>query len=173
MTFVDLDSIHRPSVGTDAPAAWGDGINDNCNYLYSPDQFVVYLASAQPVTNAAATTVAFDTVLEDTAAGWSASTHKYTIPTAGLWMFNATMNWAANTTGTRGVAIAATTLGIAPFIFVQASADPASAGRATTSMLQILDAGETMFVQAFQSSGGSLNTATGRGAVCFSGVRVG
>lgn len=33
MSFVNPDSIHRPSDGKIAPSEWGDTINDDLNYL--------------------------------------------------------------------------------------------------------------------------------------------
>lgn len=34
MSFTNPDTIHRASVGTKAPAAWGDIVNDLLNFLY-------------------------------------------------------------------------------------------------------------------------------------------
>ena len=33
-TFTNPDTVHRASVGAIAPAAWGDTVNDDLNFLY-------------------------------------------------------------------------------------------------------------------------------------------
>ena len=35
MGYVNPDTVHRPSTGTTAPAAWGDTVADDLNYIMS------------------------------------------------------------------------------------------------------------------------------------------
>jgi hypothetical protein len=131
--------------------------------------FQVYLANAVVIPNMSTTVMPYDTVSADTASGWSAATHTYTIPAgeSGLWLFSATMQWAANSTGTRGVSINGNVWHFSP-----SSSDPGSVGREEVSYLGYFTAGQTANVSVYQSSGGALNTGSGFPVVAFSGARI-
>lgn len=134
------------------------------------DQFQVHLGTAVSINNNTFTTVAYDTVDSDTASGWSATTHTYTVQTAGMWNIGILMRWASNSTGNRGTQLAINGAGT-PNIF-PANLDPSSIGRQIVSVSLLLGVGDTVTVQGFQTSGSALNTGAGKNIVQLAGVRV-
>jgi hypothetical protein len=54
--YQDLDSIHRPSTSAVAPAAWGDGVNDNFAFLASSDAAIT--SAGQTTTSTSFTDLA-------------------------------------------------------------------------------------------------------------------
>jgi hypothetical protein len=123
---------------------------------------LLHVNSPVSIPNAANTTVKWDTVDEDTDAGYSAATGIYTIQTAGLWLFSAYLTWAANGTGERTGSINQAgslnvTIGDSTLL---AASDPGNAGRATVQGITRCAVNDTIQLPVFQSSGGALNFGT-------------
>lgn len=148
-----------------------NAVENNLTYLYQRPQFQVHLSAAQSISNNLSTVCNFDVVDIDTSSGWSASTHKYTVPTGegGMWLLNADMSWASNSSGSRGVFIITPSGAFDNWMAATTDGN----GRAASSGLCLLSALDQVYVQVFQTSGGALNTGSGVQNVQFSGIRVG
>lgn len=173
--------LAQVAVAANASSIVAGNITDKRTYVglavpSAGHQFQVHLASAQSVANGATATINLDTVDTDPAGGWSASTHLYTIPAGagGLWQFTALIRWATNTTGVRCLIIAGGGgLSLNAFNWITAADDVGGVGRMSVATTALVSAGNSVGLQALQTSGGSLSTGTGVGAVQLSGVRVG
>lgn len=127
-------------------------------------------SSAQSISNSTQTDLTFDTETFDTDAyhSTSSNTTRITIPSGkgGYFLVTARVAYASNSTGSRGLWLlknGATYLGTS---FGQ----PASTGDLTTIQInQIVNlaVGDYITMNAYQSSGGSLNTATDQGKTYF------
>ena|SRR5688572_21878863 len=95
MTIVDLNTIHNPATGLVAPAAWGDGVRDNFEFLADPPAASVYNSGTQNVTNNTMTVLTANSENYDNDAMHSTvtNTSRLTVQTAGRWEFNAVVNF--------------------------------------------------------------------------------
>ena len=88
----------------------------------------------------------------------SAGQHRYTAQNAGLYWVAASVQWAANGTGTRKHSITINNAGDAvPLHTLEVPGNAAADLRVTVEGPLALDAGDWFRVDAFQNSGGSLN----------------
>lgn len=135
--------------------------------------FRVQQTVAQSIaTGTAGATVAYDTVLEDTASGWVSASNWYAVPSAGLWLVSTYMIFASNATGTRSVRLQSPA-GTVIFDSAQVSAPVDSYGRTIATWFVRVSAGATLNISANQTSGAALNTApgiSGTGPIVFFGV---
>jgi hypothetical protein len=95
MAYQDTNLVHNPATGTVAPAAWGDQVRDNLEFLIDPPACSI---SAAGVTVASATTVVLGSTngLEnydnDAMHNDSSNRSRITINTPGRYLALATMN---------------------------------------------------------------------------------
>lgn len=159
---------HLWSAGDYATSGNMNTLTDSINFLLggaasNRPSVDLTLNTAQSINNAAETTVDFDTVVADTDSGYSAGT--YTVHTSGLWLFSCAAEWAANTTGNRFLHLLAS--GRNAFSWISAGID--NVGRSSASIMVRLNAGQTVYMTMYQTSGAALATASGN-AVYLSGV---
>jgi hypothetical protein len=80
----------------------GQALQVNGNNAFGAPAFRVHLAANQSVTANTTTKINFDTVVIDTASGWSAANHNYVVPVAGTYLIGvgmaATGTFVAGTT---------------------------------------------------------------------------
>ncbi len=158
MSYVDLATIHDPVTGTVAPAAWGDQIREDLEFLIDPPACSVYSSAAQSI--ASATFVSLDANSEsfdnDAMHSTVTNTSRVTIQTAGRYLFIANINFASS----------ASTRVIGSF-FVNGTTRhdrvvvPVVGGgtddRHTISISLVLAAGDYVEVQANHNAGANLN----------------
>jgi hypothetical protein len=70
---------------------WNTYIAANMNFLATPAMWRVYRASALTLTASSQVIFPYDTVLFDSASGFSTSTHQYTVEIAGYYKVSAQM----------------------------------------------------------------------------------
>jgi hypothetical protein len=106
VAFSDLNLIHNPATGTIPPATWGDQIRANFVALGAKPACSVYNSAVQAVTTGGtgevltANSEAYDS---DSMHSTSVATSRITFNTAGLYLVCATVQFAFNTTGNRGL----------------------------------------------------------------------
>ena len=113
-------------------------------------------AAAQSFTSGTWAAVAFDTMTLDEIP-WTGSTSNFwTVPTAGYYQVNASVSFATNATGVRGVRVL-----VNGTVVTQVTPGAGSAGGsgAAISYGGKLNAGDTVQIQGFQNSGGALALA--------------
>lgn len=105
MPYVDPNTIHDPVTGTVAPAAWGDVVRDDLEFLVDPPAASVFNNAAVSVANDTLTTLNADSENFDNDAIHSTVTNpsRLTAQTAGRYEFTARVNFQADTTDGRRV----------------------------------------------------------------------
>lgn len=95
MTYVDLNTIHNPATGTIAPAAWGDQIRDNLEFLIDPPACSVSSGN-QSVNSGTPTVLTAGTENFDNDGMHStvSNTSRITIQTAGRYLFMSVASFA-------------------------------------------------------------------------------
>jgi hypothetical protein len=123
----------------------------------------LYRAAAQTLTTSTATDIIWDTATLDRLGGWSSTTNptRWTPNIPGWYLVQGFVGYAAHATGTRRAALRKNGSSYVPGSFVQDA--PASASftfRVHTPMLLVQMNGTTDYltVEAYQSSGGNLDT---------------
>jgi hypothetical protein len=159
MSYVDLNTIHNPATGTVAPAAWGDQIRDNFEFLIDPPACSVYNSTSQSLVDNTTTTMTADSENFDNNAMHStvSNTGRITAQTAGRYQFIGSLTFASNATGLRQIVfrIDGTTI-ITPTLQVAAVS---TGGTAVTFVADIvLAASQYVETQGRQTSGGNLAT---------------
>lgn len=144
-------------------AMWDTYIKDNVNNLIVPPACSVYKAAAQSIASLTETACQFDTEFYDTDSMHDNVTNnsRITIQTTGIYLLNAYVLWASNTTGYRFARFRVG--GAAGTIIAQ---DILLAGAALGDMvnnltvLRSLVAGDYVEVYVQQSSGGGALNAS-------------
>ena len=105
MPYVDPNTIHNPTTGGVPPAAWGDQVRDDLEFLVESPGCSVYKAAAVSTTSGSETVLVADSENYDldTMHSTSSNTSRITCNTAGKYHFWATVSFAANSTGYRRV----------------------------------------------------------------------
>lgn len=98
-TYVNLDTIQRPSGGAQILAQWGDQVNDNFTYLFNDPVLSVYYSGSGGALSAVWTIMPFNTVTKDNFSGYSLTTFKYTVPQAGEYSVAAALTLNTTTAG--------------------------------------------------------------------------
>lgn len=158
MAYVDLNTAHNPATGTVAPAAWGDQVRDNLEFLVDPPACSVFHSAAVGTTNATILNLLANSENFDNNAMHStvSNTDRITAQTAGRYLFFCTVTFAANATGARLVQFQKN--GVTAFNMAHSA--PTPSGRDTDlSGVRAIDmaVGDYVVVQARQDSGGALN----------------
>jgi hypothetical protein len=158
VAYVDLNTIHNPATGTVAPAAWGDQVRDNFEFLINPpacsvssndDQ--VFLAN-DTTTVVPAPNESFD---NDGMHSTVSNTSRITIQTAGRYLFMATARFDSNGSGgMRRVSLLVNgTSSYGGMQIIGAANDPV---RIQATRALVLSAGEYVETTAWQNSGSGL-----------------
>lgn len=148
---------------------------DSLKYLYGgtgsgeKGSFAARQNAVTSITNGVDTTVIFQTEDRDNESAYNNATGVWTCAVTGLYLFTATVAFASNATGVRGVLILQSN-GLFARNWVTAATD--STGHCSASVIFLVTAPATVQVKAYQSSGGALNTQGGNDCT-FSGVWVG
>jgi hypothetical protein len=97
--FVDPNTVHNPTTGSVAPAAWGDVIRDDLMHLADPPQCSVRASTPQTIADNTLTILTAETESYDTDAMHSTitNTSRITAQTAGRYSVEACVNWATGT----------------------------------------------------------------------------
>lgn len=105
MAYIDPNTIHNPATGTVAPAAWGDVIRDDLEFLVDPPTCSVFDSTGNTVADNTVTTVSADSENFDNDAMHSTVTNnsRITVQTAGRYEFYARVNFSADITDGRRV----------------------------------------------------------------------
>jgi hypothetical protein len=105
MPYVDPNTIHNPATGTIAPAAWGDVLRDDLEFLIDPPACDVFNSSAVSVNNATETILNADSERFDNDAMHStaSNTSRITIQTAGRYYVRAAVGFAGDADGNRRI----------------------------------------------------------------------
>lgn len=110
MAYADPNSIHNPSSGTSPPAAWGDVIRDDLEWLArNKPHCRVHRSSAVSIPTGVGTTIVFDLERVDVGGMHSTVTNpsRITVPTGGdgWYAFGGSVEFVAGTTGVRQLQI--------------------------------------------------------------------
>lgn len=139
---------------------WSTHVRDNINNLIVPPSVRAYRSTTQSITNSAFNSISFDGDRWDSDSMWSnASPTRITINTTGVYLVGCSVYWATNSTGIRTLRImvnATTAIGYNE-INAGVSAGP---GQVINSIYNFT-AGDYITFDVFQTSGGSLDLASG------------
>jgi hypothetical protein len=103
--YVDPNLVHNPTTGAVAPAAWGDVVRDDLEFLIDPPVCSVFNSTVQSVANntVAAMLANSENFDNDAMHSTVSNTSRLTIQTAGRYLFIATMLFAIDVDGFRSV----------------------------------------------------------------------
>ncbi len=141
--------------------------------LQTPPAASLYRSTAQSLANATITAILFDAEEEDTDNGHSTSTNtsRYIAARAGLYLVSGNVNFAANGTGLRWVAVAKNGAEVRAGSATTPGTTNAVGSRIVTPVKVVrLAVNDYVELQAWQDSGGSLSTAVASGASAGLGV---
>ncbi len=158
MTYVDLNTIHNPATGTVAPAAWGDQVRDNLEFLIDPPACSVYNSAAVSLANGAATVLGADSENYDNDSMHSTvtNTSRVTAQTAGRYLVIASVRFDANATGNRQIDFYINGVLLTGGVIL-GNAGSTNSTVLNLSKAAVLAAGDYVEVSATQRSGGALN----------------
>lgn len=105
MSYVDLATVHVPSTGGVAPAAWGLQIRENQEFLIDVPSCSVFNSAAQSVADATSTTLDADSENFDNDGMHSnvSNTSRITAQTAGRYLFTAAVSFDPDADGYRRI----------------------------------------------------------------------
>lgn len=170
MPYVDLDTIHNPATGAVAPAAWGDQVRDNLEFLVDPPACSIKETTAQSVPNVTDTAMTSNEENFDNNSMHSTvtNTSRITIQTAGRYLLFSTLRFAGSTGGFyRQVQFLVN--GATTYAMATATQVP-NAGVETiisTSKALVLAAGDYVECMARHNAGGALNVNLDEFAAIF------
>lgn len=150
ITFVASNVLSAAQLNTN--------VRDAVNFLIAPPAAVLRNSAAQSLTTATWTPLTWDTedLDSDNAHSTVTNTARYTAVTAGWYLVTGNVEFVANATGIRQARITDGTT-----VFGGQNAVSASAGGTTTlsvSAMVFLAAAAFVQFEAYQTSGGALNT---------------
>ena len=156
MPYVDPNTVHNPVTGTVAPAAWGDVIRDDLEFLIDPPVCSVFHSTTQNVTDGGSGVVlSADSETFDNDAMHSTVTNpsRITIQTDGRYLLTCRVDFEQNATGQRQ----------SQFLLNGATTFGTDRRQTTSSLVaicgsvatRVLTAGDYVEVNAFQNSGGT------------------
>lgn len=160
MAYVDPQSINNPTAGATLPAAWGDTVRDDLEWLArNKPHCRVYNSAAQSIPDVTHTAITFDTERVDVGGLHStvSNTSRITVPSGGdgWYSIGGGLEYAAvNTTGIRQAEIK---LNGSTIIAIQQVPAANIVQQCNVSCFWQLAAGDYVELVAFQSSGGALN----------------
>lgn len=161
MAYSDPNSTHNPATNTIAPAAWGDVVRDDLEWLArNKPRCHAQAGGAQSLSNVTYTTIALGTEAYDVGGCHSTVTNnsRLTVPSggAGIYLVQALAAWASNSSNTRQCRIVANGL----IVLTQDTRTVAGSyvHFSNLSCFANLNDGDYVELQMYQDSGGSLNT---------------
>lgn len=165
--YVDPNSVHNPSTGAVAPAAWGDTLRDCLEFLIDPPACSVFHNTTQSVSSGSGTILNANSETADNDAMHStvSNTSRITINTAGRYQFQANVQFAGNVTGYRQIQFqvnGATVFATDRMISVGSNDTIFSCVAFRTLIV-----GDYVEVNVFQNSGSSLNVTLNEFTACF------
>jgi hypothetical protein len=156
-SITDLNTIHNPASGTIPPASWGDAIRDNFQTLAAGPACSVKASVAQAVTTGATgEALTADTENYDTDTMHSGTQARITATTGGLYLATATIQFANDTDGNRGISFRIDGSTILESGFVPASTGTNSTVLSTSRFL-VLTAGQYVETRAVHNAGADLD----------------
>lgn len=160
-TFTNPDTLYRASAGTIPPVTWGDALNDDLNYLAGIYAYGagVFRAASQGVTTSTDSLVLFDTVEFDPSGLYSLSTHLFTALVPGIWEVK-TQVLLPGASGQCYVALFHNASSGSPTYPGGRIPCATNAGPSMTREVS-LALNDTIGIDAWQSSGGTINTGGG------------
>jgi hypothetical protein len=155
---VDLNTVHNPATGTVAPAAWGDQIRENQEFLIDPPGCSVFHSTTQSIATATVVVLNANSENFDNDAMHSTVTNnsRITIQTAGRYLITAAVQWDTNANNDRQVLLRKNGVVQSIAANTQVRAGVGNTGF-TVVATTIAAAGD--YIEAFcrQTSGGNLN----------------
>lgn len=97
MAYVDPNTVHNPTTGSVIPAAWGDTVRDDLEFLIDPPSCSVYASSAQVVSTGLtgeALTANSENYDNDSMHSTSSNTSRVTFQTAGRYLVSTRVQFA-------------------------------------------------------------------------------
>jgi hypothetical protein len=172
MAYIDPNTVHNPATGTVAPAAWGDTIRDDLEFLIDPPACSARNSTTQSINNTTFTVLTANSENFDNNAMHSTvtNTSRITCQTAGRYLFFTRHRWATNGTGARVIQYRIN--GVDPGATAQQlMAVPAAGGgvdhQHTATWSLTLAAGDYVEVAGYQDSGVALNVTLEEFAATF------
>lgn len=160
MAYVDPQSVNNPTAGATLPAAWGDTVRDDLEWLArNKPHCRVYNNAAVSIPDATRTAITFNSERVDVGGMHStvSNTSRITIPSGadGWYSIGGCIEFASvNTTGIREGDIL---LNGSTLIAIQQVPGFVQVQQCNPSCYYQLVAGDYVELTAFQSSGGALN----------------
>lgn len=163
MGYVDPASIHDPTSGSVAPAAWGDAVNAAVNWLANPDQVKVARSANQLIPSGVLTEVRWNAEEWDSNGLHSlvSGTEYVTVKTPGKYLVLAAVIFAAELSGADKRAElwkGHPSMGVK---LHEASLANVGASRLNLHAEVALDVGDTISVHVIQAAAGSVDLLGG------------
>jgi hypothetical protein len=158
--YVDPNTVHNPATGTVAPAAWGDTIRDDLEFLIDPPAVSFLESTAQSISNVTSTVMTGNEETFDTDGMHSnvTDTSRITCQTAGRYDCNATLRFAGSTGGTyRQIIFRVNGTTSYPMNTVAPVNDAAVETIVSANKKFVLAAGDYVEVLARHNAGGAIN----------------
>lgn len=167
MPYVDVQTIHNPSTGSVAPAAWGDGLRDNQEFFIDPPGCSVFDGTGQTLSNASAAALACGSETFDNDAMHSTVTNpsRITAQTPGRFLFLVTVEFGTSATGIRQAFFR--TNGTTTLQGSRHNAVTTFGNIFQAVQMIVLAAGEYVEAMGYQSSGGNLSCIPREFAAAF------
>jgi hypothetical protein len=157
--YVDPNTVHNPSTGAVIPAAWGDTVRDDLEFLIDPPACSVYNSTVQAVTTGLTgeeLTANSENYDNDSMHSTVSATSRITFQTAGRYFISARVQYATGAGDRR----------LTQFLFNGATSvnadqrSPTGGAYSTivsTDCTYVATAGEYVEVHVAQDSGGDLD----------------
>lgn len=174
MAYADPQSTHNPATGEIPPAAWGDIVRDDLEYLArNRPHCRVYNSAAISLTHNTDAALTFNSERYDVGGCHStaSNTSRITIPAGegGKYLLTGHVEFASNATGDRQLSFRLN--GTTVLAAQRVGANGSSVTILSLSTVYALAAGDYVELWALQSSGGALNaTASGNYSPEFSAM---
>jgi hypothetical protein len=148
-----------------ATSAFNSGVRDPLDFLLAPPIGQFRQTAAQTLTTGTWTAVTFDAEDVDSAGGHSTSsnTSRYTAVYTGWYRVSGGVGFTGNSTGRRGGRWAANGSLVSGSAIMLAATSTGSVAVPAKTMLVYLAVGDYVELQAYQESGGNLDTNVGSG----------
>ena len=158
MPYVDPQTVNNPTAGQPIPAAWGDVVRDDLEFLIGPPACSVYASAAQVVADGISTvalTANSERFDNDSMHSTATNTSRITATRAGRYLFIATVQFAANATGNRRMAFRVN--GTTTYESTLVGATATNSIVTTAPAMFTLAATDYVECMVWQTSGGNLN----------------
>jgi hypothetical protein len=159
--YVDPNTVHDPSTGAVIPAAWGDVVRSDLEYLVDPPACSVYHSlSVTKGTGTTLSALAANSENYDNAAmhSTSVSSSQILVPYDGRYQAGVVLSWDANASGNRATAFQVNGGGGSDdyLVDIRTGTSGNSTGVSGYRTLE-LTAGDIVEVAVWQNSGGNLD----------------